>query len=219
MASGALFSFHRSWQWHRHRDAPPITSRSTQRNHYSRNFRTAAKFAASRSRGNIGLEPVRLGQPSARCCGPTPSREKCAFATPTKSLCSEALELRRGRRSFRFLLPAWRNWQTRWTQNPVIARSCGFEPLRRHNSWALDVERRAFDAWQRVFVCVLATNSERCLDFARHDDLVRSCRHEPPPAVFTPGCIRSAGKFDCADAGGVLIAALLYIALTYWWPN
>src|SRR6266480_7329742 len=30
--------------------------------------------------------------------------------------------------------PAWRNWQTRWTQNPVIARSCGFEPLRRHPS-------------------------------------------------------------------------------------
>jgi hypothetical protein len=29
--------------------------------------------------------------------------------------------------------PAWRNWQTRWTQNPVIARSCGFEPLRRQN--------------------------------------------------------------------------------------
>src|SRR5438067_5555469 len=31
-----------------------------------------------------------------------------------------------------FSPPAWRNWQTRWTQNPVIARSCGFEPLRRH---------------------------------------------------------------------------------------
>src|SRR5438876_952652 len=30
-----------------------------------------------------------------------------------------------------FASPAWRNWQTRWTQNPVIARSCGFEPLRR----------------------------------------------------------------------------------------
>src|ERR1043166_340694 len=27
--------------------------------------------------------------------------------------------------------PAWRNWQTRWTQNPVAARPCGFEPLRR----------------------------------------------------------------------------------------
>ena len=24
--------------------------------------------------------------------------------------------------------PAWRNWQTRWTQNPVLARVCGFDP-------------------------------------------------------------------------------------------
>src|SRR5438094_9512106 len=32
-----------------------------------------------------------------------------------------------------FPAPAWRNWQTRWTQNPVIARSCGFEPLRRQS--------------------------------------------------------------------------------------
>lgn len=32
-----------------------------------------------------------------------------------------------------FFSPAWRNWQTRWTQNPVIARSCGFEPLRRQS--------------------------------------------------------------------------------------
>ena len=31
-----------------------------------------------------------------------------------------------------FQSPAWRNWQTRWTQNPVAARPCGFEPLRRH---------------------------------------------------------------------------------------
>src|SRR5215469_10447510 len=29
--------------------------------------------------------------------------------------------------------PAWRNWQTRWTQNPVAARPCGFEPLRRQD--------------------------------------------------------------------------------------
>ena len=28
--------------------------------------------------------------------------------------------------------PTWRNWQTRRTQNPVTARSCGFDPLRRH---------------------------------------------------------------------------------------
>jgi hypothetical protein len=27
----------------------------------------------------------------------------------------------------------WRNWQTRWTQNPVTARSCGFDPLHRQS--------------------------------------------------------------------------------------
>src|SRR5439155_99160 len=47
------------------------------------------------------------------------------------SISSEALELRVGLCNFTFPAPAWRNWQTRWTQNPVIARSCGFEPLRR----------------------------------------------------------------------------------------
>ena len=30
------------------------------------------------------------------------------------------------------LKPAWRNWQTRWTQNPLSARACGFDPLRRY---------------------------------------------------------------------------------------
>ena len=29
-------------------------------------------------------------------------------------------------------MPTWRNWQTRWTQNPVPARACGFDSLRRH---------------------------------------------------------------------------------------
>ena len=29
-------------------------------------------------------------------------------------------------------LPLWRNRQTRWTQNPVPARECGFDPHRRH---------------------------------------------------------------------------------------
>ena len=30
-------------------------------------------------------------------------------------------------------LPAWRNWQTRWTQNPVSARTCRFDPGRRYS--------------------------------------------------------------------------------------
>src|SRR5438046_4134076 len=41
-----------------------------------------------------------------------------------------------------FFSPAWRNWQTRWTQNPVIARSCGFEPLRRQSLLRLSFSRR-----------------------------------------------------------------------------
>ena len=96
----ALFFVHRSRQWHRHRDAPPFTSRSTQCNHYSRNFRTAAKFAASRSRRNIGLEPVRPAQPSARRCGPTRTGKNVRLLH-RQNLCSEALELWRGLRSFR----------------------------------------------------------------------------------------------------------------------
>ena len=36
------------------------------------------------------------------------------------SILSEALGLRRGLRSFRFSSPAWRNWQTLWTQNPYL---------------------------------------------------------------------------------------------------
>src|SRR5579859_4737075 len=30
------------------------------------------------------------------------------------------------------LSPPWRNWQTRWTQNPVPAMVCGFDSLRRY---------------------------------------------------------------------------------------
>ena len=25
-------------------------------------------------------------------------------------------------------MPAWRNWQTHWTQNPAMATSCRFDP-------------------------------------------------------------------------------------------
>src|SRR6266436_603086 len=44
------------------------------------------------------------------------------------------------------ITPAWRNWQTRWTQNPVAARPCGFEPLRRQGFCStLDVRCSAFE--------------------------------------------------------------------------
>ena len=40
------------------------------------------------------------------------------------------------------VLPEWRNWQTRWIQNPVPARACGFES---HLRYLRDsVQRRVY---------------------------------------------------------------------------
>jgi hypothetical protein len=66
-----------------------------------------------------------------------------------------------------FSAPAWRNWQTRWTQNPVAARPCGFEPLRRQV--ALNVGRWTLGV-KRVSLNVPQEKIQRCLDSARHDN-------------------------------------------------
>ncbi len=45
----------------------------------------------------------------------------------------ETCLLRRPPKYIGALLPTWRNWQTRQTQNLVLVRVCGFDPLRRHH--------------------------------------------------------------------------------------
>ena len=35
-------------------------------------------------------------------------------------------------------MPLWWNWQTRWTQNPVVAIPCRFDPDQRHQNGAPD---------------------------------------------------------------------------------
>src|SRR5208283_5664608 len=45
----------------------------------------------------------------------------------------ETCLLRRPTKYIGTLLPTWRNWQTRQTQNLVLVRVCGFDPLRRHH--------------------------------------------------------------------------------------
>ena len=41
-------------------------------------------------------------------------------------------------------MPLWRNWQTRWTQNPVLAREYGFDPHRRHILGSIDLVKARF---------------------------------------------------------------------------
>src|SRR5579864_7754765 len=88
--------------------------------------------------------------------------------------------------------PAWRNWQTRWTQNPVIARSCGFEPLRRHCDAVAAVRCRTSifvipteveESLTIVLFSFLASlaNNKRCLDSARNDN-----SFEPSAATTMP---------------------------------
>src|SRR5438067_3945294 len=60
-------------------------------------------------------------------------------------------------------LPAWRNWQTRWTQNPVAARPCGFEPLRRHAGQACRVCPRTNGARSNVrFYACMSAGDPQC---------------------------------------------------------
>src|ERR1039458_3429345 len=47
----------------------------------------------------------------------------------------ETCLLRRPTKYIGALLPTWRNWQTRQTQNLVLVRVCGFDPLRRHQDF------------------------------------------------------------------------------------
>ena len=54
---------------------------------------------------------------------------KIRWTSPTPSLCFRVSET-----------PGWRNWQTRWTQNPVPARECGFDP---HSGHHLETRRMA----------------------------------------------------------------------------
>ena len=38
---------------------------------------------------------------------------------------------------WKYEMPEWWNWQTCWTQNPVVATPCGFDPRFRHQTLQL----------------------------------------------------------------------------------
>ena len=51
-----------------------------------------------------------------------------------------------------FNKPAGRNWQTFWTQNPVLATGCGFDPRRLHECLMKDNEKACNSLNCRIFI-------------------------------------------------------------------
>ncbi len=112
----------------KYRRASPILVRTTKRNYSARGIRTATKFAAARS-GRAEF----VGRRSLAANLNSAARNGRPTIGSTSRSCAKACKVYANPYFSRSAFPpAWRNWQTRWTQNPVIARSCGFEPLRRH---------------------------------------------------------------------------------------
>ena len=46
-------------------------------------------------------------------------------------------------------MPLWWNWQTRWTQNPVVAIPCRFDPDQRHQKRAIQTRIAFFVPYAR----------------------------------------------------------------------
>src|SRR6202012_4006780 len=67
--------------------------------------------------------------------------------------------------------PEWRNWQTRWTQNPVSARTCGFDSLLRQSPEKDSHPRVLFCCPHRFIVAIAPRCRRECRGFAGHDSL------------------------------------------------
>ena len=65
-------------------------------------------------------------------------------------------------------MPAWRNWQTRWTQNPVPARACRFDPGRRYT-------RNDKVYWPCLFLFLDYLEQEVTKNFYKYQFIVHSC--------------------------------------------
>ena len=77
-----------------------------------------------------------------------------------------------------YTLPAWRNWQTRWTQNPVSARTCRFDPGRRYS-----IKDKVFEPCLFFFVVCRVTNFFRL--FVNCSGLMKSYNLERTKLVLS----------------------------------
>ncbi len=108
-------------------------------------------FALASDGGSFSQRRIETVLPDARYFSPLLPCGECAESTlrmvesliiggfPRFSTC----KARAGKLQFPFANwsfdskmhePLWRNWQTRWTQNPVLVTECRFDPDRRHRS-------------------------------------------------------------------------------------
>ena len=101
-------------------------------------------------------------------------------------------------------LPLWWNWQTRWTQNPVVVIPYRFDPDQRH-------QKKTWHFMCQVFFCVSGDGVENSFDPARAFGRAR-CRKGQH--TFSEGdarelCERSAAQyfmcqvFFCVSGDGV----------------
>ena len=79
----------------------------------------------------------RFGSDSPPDCHSLPNRS-CAPSRTQYLMSDRILSIFVPRFLFNLIyLPAWWNWQTSRTQNPVVAIPCGFDPRRRHQKEAV----------------------------------------------------------------------------------
>ena len=101
-------------------------------------------------------------------------------------------------------LPLWWNWQTRWTQNPVVVIPYRFDPDQRH-------QKKTWHFMCQVFFCVSGDGVENSFDPARAFGRARSRKgqHTLSEGDARELCERSAAKYSmcqvffCVSGNGV----------------
>ena len=107
----------------------------------------------------------------------------------------------------------WWNWQTRGTQNPVVAIPCGFDPHHRHQIGMDFAPFRFFFAEKSVICFVIPHLSQK----GTLGSPVRLQAHSQRPAVAATFLRDSACGANtplvrhCRSAANLLIPQLLYI--------
>ena len=87
----------------------------------------------------------------------------------------------------------WRNWQTRWTQNPVMVTQCGFDSHHPHQKW--------FE-YSNLFFCKKIWSIVMKIDIISENKKHRRLSETTAPALFekrAAKCLYSPSRNSSAD--------------------